>query len=252
LPSVSVVRFPSEVLQKVVTYSALIPDRRYAGLGPYPVVYLFHPSGGDHDDWIVRTQLAHFAEKFPALIVLPSLDNSLGCDMVNGQPYERYLVNELMPHIEGAYAVKQGPEHTSVGGAGSGGYAALRFALAYPYWFGSAFSLSGEINAAAPGNGPKVAPKEVPHAEIFGAADDARRKACDLNRLATELDAEQSPALCLNCGHDDPLLAQNREFHKKLSALKIEHEFGEQPGGHQWDYWNSRLPAMLAFAEQHL
>jgi enterochelin esterase-like enzyme len=142
LPAISQVRLPSALLDRVITYSALIPEMRFAGLGPYPVLYLLHPSGGDHADWIVQTGLDRYVKDLPLLVILPSLGNSLGCDMANGEDYEHFFVDELMAHVESNYSVLHGPEHTAIAGAGSGGYAALRYALSYPYWFGAAASLS--------------------------------------------------------------------------------------------------------------
>ena len=43
----------------------------------------------------------------------------------------------------------------------------------------------------------------------------------------------------IDCGTDDCLLEQNREFHKHLETLHIPHEYEEFPGAHDWAYWDS-------------
>jgi S-formylglutathione hydrolase FrmB len=238
-----------------VTYSALIPEIGEAGLGPYPVLYLLHPSGGDHADWLVKTSLERQVKGLPLVVILPSLDHSLGCNMATGEEYERFFVDDLMAHVENSYSVKSGPENTAVAGAGSGGYAALRMALMFPYWFGTAAAHSPEVYATQ-----EVRTSEIlggsnavsRYRRVFGDQGDARRTSNDLLSLAESLDARQSPALYFDCGQKDLLLAHNREWRKRLQSLRIPHEWVEFEGDHDWDSWDQRLPASLDFIAKSL
>ncbi len=251
----SIVRLPSASLQKTVTYSALIPALHEAGPGPFSVLYLLHPYGHDHADWLIKTRLEQYLEDRALLIVMPNLENSLGCDTVSGVSYEQFFLDELMPHIESIYPVKHGPEHTGIAGAGSGGYAALRLALAYPYWFGASASLSGEVHAPQEKRlqelciGKERTPR---YRQVFGDPEDPRRTSCDLFHIAGQLNRETAPALMIDCGQDDDLLPHNREFHRRLTQLRIRHDFTDRPGGHNWSYWDSRLPGLLTFMSKHL
>ncbi|MBW3625514.1 MAG: hypothetical protein KY468_19125, partial [Armatimonadetes bacterium] len=147
MPAISTVRLNSSILERVVHYNLILPDAREVGSGPYAVLYLLHPYGGDHADWIMKTRLEDYVTSLPLVVVLPSLGNSMGCDMAHGEPYERFFADELMAHVESGGSVKHGPENTAIAGAGAGGYAALRLAMAYPYWFGAVASHSGEVYA---------------------------------------------------------------------------------------------------------
>jgi S-formylglutathione hydrolase FrmB len=173
--------------------------------------------------------------------------------MASGDSYERFFADELMPHVETAYRAKQVKSWVAVCGVGSGGYAALRYALAYPYWFGSAVALSGEIDLTQEEKTKESLGPETAHRlrRVFGDPEDPRRKSDNLYALAARLDRGQAPDLMLSCGQDDPSLAQNREFHRRLSSLRIRHDFSEHPGGGGWEFWNSRLPAALAFIERN-
>jgi enterochelin esterase-like enzyme len=52
-------------------------------------------------------------------------------------------------------------------------------------------------------------------------------------------------AIAFDCGLDDESLVDNRAFHRLLDTLAVPHDYREYPGGHGWDYWRARLPAML-------
>ena len=246
---------PSAFLEKNVTFSILLPESRQTGPGPYPVLYLLHPYGGDHLDWIVNTRLEQAISALPLIVVLPSLENSMACDTAQGDEFERFFVDELVAHIETTYSPRVGPGNTAIAGVDTGGYAALRLSLAYPYWFGVAASLSGDVCAAneerlveLPG-GAETARR---YPRVFGPSTDSRRKGVDLFQLAESAVKNGPPMVYLDCGGDDLLAQHNRDFRKQLATVRVRHEFKEQPGGHDWGYWDSRLAEMLTFIERSL
>ena len=65
--------------------------------------------------------------------------------------------------------------------------------------------------------------------------------------LAKKCPIPLRPALRLDCGTEDFLLEQNREFHEHLTALKYPHEYEEFPGDHSWGYWDLHVQEALAF-----
>ncbi len=247
---ISSVRFPSAALGKTVTFTVLVPELNETDLGPFPSLYLLAPHGGGHDDWLIKTRLERYLAPLPLLVVLPSLENTLGCATATGYDYERFFFDELMAYVESIYPVKRGPETTAIAGAGAGGYAALRLAFAFPYWFGVAASLSAEIGAnreekvLATADGSTRAPL---YRQVFGDPNDPRRDAHDLITLAEQLGENSPLQLLLECGVQDEFIGQHREFHRRLSTLRLSHQHNEQPGGHDWDYWDSRLPEALKF-----
>lgn len=238
-----------------MTYSLLLPHRSEAGPGPYAVLYLLHPFGGDHADWLLNTRVEQYVKRLPLIVALPSLYNSLGCDTASGEPYEHFFADEFMAQVEATGLTRHGRENTAIAGAGSGGYAALRMAFAYPYWFGAAASLSGDVCAPQEEklrqlpDGPARAARYRP---VFGEPDHPRRKYNDLFRLAEGLSNGKAPALMLDCGSEDPLLPHNRDLRRRLSGFRIRHEFSEPKGGHNWNYWEERLPATLSFLSRAL
>jgi S-formylglutathione hydrolase FrmB len=55
------------------------------------------------------------------------------------------------------------------------------------------------------------------------------------------------PALYLDCGLGDVYLDQNRAFAATLRQLGLSYRYHEPRGGHEWDYWRSRLPESLSW-----
>ncbi|MBW3624438.1 MAG: esterase family protein, partial [Armatimonadetes bacterium] len=53
--------------------------------------------------------------------------------------------------------------------------------------------------------------------------------------------------LYFDCGAEDERLPHNRDFRRRLSSLRIRHDFTEPRGGHDWTFWDQRLPSSLAF-----
>ena len=47
--------------------------------------------------------LEDYVRELPLIVILPSLDNSLGCDMESGEPYERFFLDDLMAHVESTF-----------------------------------------------------------------------------------------------------------------------------------------------------
>jgi len=73
-------------------------------------------------------------------------------------------------------------------------------------------------------------PNRFPRSGADFRTSSARRRH-DLIRLATAArDAGNLPRLRIDCGVDDHLLADNREYHRALEQLKIPHEYEEFPG----------------------
>jgi enterochelin esterase-like enzyme len=58
-----------------------------------------------------------------------------------------------------------------------------------------------------------------------------------------------APPLYIDCGRDDPLADANRVLHQQLVRRRIEHEYAEFDGGHDWDAWTARIEHGLRFFE---
>lgn len=129
-----------------------------------------------------------------------------------------------------------------------GGYGALRIALAYPDRYVSANSHSGGLTIAS----RPTQPTRFPDLNlVFGPKPIGTDH--DLLHLARKVrSARRLPHLRIDCGLEDHLLSESRQFHETLLKLKIPHEYEEFPGGHNWDYWEVHVREALAFHKKCL
>ena len=75
-----------------------------------------------------------------------------------------------------------------------------------------------------------------------------------LERTLATHPVEAFPRMALLVGtEDDPdVVDANRAFHASLNAAQIPHEYSEQPGGHDWDYWRRATPRLVEFCVKAL
>jgi S-formylglutathione hydrolase FrmB len=137
-----------------------------------------------------------------------------------------------------------------------GGYGAAKLALKYPERFKSGHSHSGAVlfghlsfeeNHLRRELGPSV---EAEFRRILG--NDPPKGANDLCFAAENLDPSYRPSLRVDCGTDDFLLQDNRQFHEFLGSIGFEHEYEEFPGAHEWSYWDRHVQEAIAFHRKNL
>ena len=141
-------QLPSRFLQNERRVWVYSPANYTSGLGkPLPLVVLF-------DGWAYAKLMPTFtildnliAAQIipPTVLVLPeSLDSDTRMkELVFYEPFNQFLVFELIPWIFMQYSVTTDPKKTVVGGAGAGGLAAAYAALENPNIFGNVLSQSG-------------------------------------------------------------------------------------------------------------
>jgi enterochelin esterase-like enzyme len=113
------------------------------------VLVLFHGRGGDQSQWMegrfadgvgidrIARQMIDEERIGPVTIVSAFIDDSYGVDSTGPNdgyahgPYERYIVEELVPYVIERYAPGEDPE-VYVGRLSMGGFAALNVAFNYP------------------------------------------------------------------------------------------------------------------------
>lgn len=243
----SQVQWSSKVLGKQVGMNVILPD---AGKPPFPVFYLLHGLSDDYTIWHRRTRIEWYVRDLPLVVVMPDGFRGFYTNNEEGPQYATYMAEELPAFVERHFAVLGERAGRCVGGLSMGGYGALRLALGYPDRYASATSHSGALGF---GHGP-VAESDFRATEfrrITGPQPaGSQHDLFQLARLAQR--AGQVPALRVDCGVDDHLLAHNRAFTAHLKQLGVPHEYAEFPGNHNWDYWDLHVQEALAFHCRHL
>ena len=71
----------------------------------------------------------------------------------------------------------------------------------------------------------------------------------DKNVVVDLVDSLQNGSLAIifDCGVNDFFIQVNRNLHQKLLDKKIDHDYAERPGEHNWIYWNNSIQYQLLF-----
>jgi S-formylglutathione hydrolase FrmB len=259
------VPFESRLVGAPLPYNVILPadyKTEAAKQRRYPVLYLLHGLMGSANDWVSeRARLAEHAAPYPFIIVAPEGRNAWYTDSATAPAdgFESYVVRELIPDIDARFRTLASREGRAIAGLSMGGYGSLKFGLKYPTLFAFAGSMSGALGAASWLPDEKLPAFVRPSIErVYGPAgepDNETRKANDIFRLVRELTPERVkglPFLYLDCGTEDFLIGDNRNFSALLIEKKVAHEFRQLPGGHTWPYWDRQVQEILRLAAQRL
>lgn len=225
----------------------------------YSTIYLLHGLTGHFDNWADKTKLADYAEKYNYIIVMPEGDNGWYSDSasVPNDRYESYIVKELIPEIDKKFRTVADRQHRAVAGLSMGGYGAVKFGLKYAEMFSLTGSFSGALGAAT------LTEKEVGTTgtiaasilSVYGIAKSQTRQANDIFQIIKEISPDKIkslPFIYLDCGTEDFLYQNNRDFANLLQEKKIPHEFRELPGGHNWMFWDSQIQEFLELSKKFI
>lgn len=219
----------------------------------YPVVYLLHGLTGHFNNWTDSTKLGEYAAKYDFIIVTPEGNNGWYTDSqtVPNDKYESYIIRELIPEIDKKYRTLKDRKHRVIAGLSMGGYGSIKFGLKYPEMFSLVGSFSGALGAGTwtqkeLGGRGVIAESLL---GVFGVEDNSpTRLTNDVFRLARELPDEKIknlPFIYFDCGTEDFLFQNNRNFLDLLNEKKIPHEFRELPGRHDWKFWDAQIQEFL-------
>jgi S-formylglutathione hydrolase FrmB len=260
--TISTVNFESKLVGAALPYNVVLPtdyDRDSSKHKLYPVIYLLHGLGGSAGDWVSnRAHLADYAAAYPFIIVVPEGRDGWYTDgaTMPADKFESYIVEELIPDVERRFRAIPSRDGRGVAGLSMGGYGALKFGLKYPDRFAFAASMSGALAAASWVPDDKLPAFVKPSlARVYGPAESPVRAANDIYRLVRELPPARVaslPYFYLDCGTEDFLIGNSRDFSALLIEHKIPHEFRELPGEHNWPYWDRQVREVLRLAVQKL
>ena len=126
----------SESLRRRVTVNVLLPeiDKKADGVGApdcesYKTLYLFHGLTGNRSDWIRKSSIERYAEKYKIAVVMPEVGRSWYTDTAYGENNFTFVTEEL-PKVCRSYfkGMSSKREDNFVAGLSMGGYGAVKAA----------------------------------------------------------------------------------------------------------------------------
>lgn len=221
-------------------YANMILPPNYDEEKEYPVLYLLHGIGGDHNEWkggaplYIVSNLAGAGETSEMIVVMPNVraredDKGNPADTYSLEHYHAFdnfindLRDDLMPYIEENYAVATGRENTAIAGLSMGGREALYIGFSMPEHF-------GYIGAFCPAPG-------ILSYTNFGVTEEG---------LFTEesftLPEGSNNFVMIVAGKSDSIVGIWPEtYHNVLAENGVGHVYYETEGGHDFNVWKHGL-----------
>ncbi|WP_046213459.1 alpha/beta hydrolase [Paenibacillus wulumuqiensis] len=248
--------FYSEVLGLSTSMNVIIPQETHSQIGMeghttggrHPVLYLLHGLSDDHTIWLRRTSIERYAAAYGLAIVMPNVHRSFYTDMQQGGKYFTFVSEELPRLTESFFQVSDRREDRFVAGLSMGGYGALKLGMSLPDRYAAAASLSGATDITSLyKRGDEEYTAEIKR--IFGSLEEMQGSSNDLFHLAERLSAAEPgtrlPQLYQCCGTEDFLYDDNIRFRDHVRQLGIELTYEEEPGMHEWGYWDTKIQRVL-------
>jgi enterochelin esterase-like enzyme len=199
----------------------------------YPVLCLLHGAGDNDSHWtllgranVIADNLLADGRSVPMLIVMPdghvldrSREREKGDRSRGREPFEKDLLESVVPLVETCYRVEPGPQRRAIVGLSMGGGQSIGVGLGHL----DQFAWVGAFSAAVSGDDPVLA----------GLRSDP---------VAAN---QKLKLLWIAIGKEDFLLARNREFVKALDELKVRQTYRETDGRHAWGVWRGYLAEFL-------
>jgi S-formylglutathione hydrolase FrmB len=250
---------PSPILGHDVRYCAILPPSYdSAEARRYPVLYFLHGLGGSEQllvasgGWNIIEDLWQQRKIGEFLIVTPDADTSFYINSRDGRDrYQDFFLREFIPFIDRTYRTLPTRRARGIAGISMGGYGALHIAFAHPQLFTSVSANSAALLDKFP-DVRFANPQQsflLRALRAFGTPPDPafwrRNDPLALARTANLAGLN----IYFDCGAQDDYGFEHgaQALDRILAARKIPHEFHLFPGGHDWQYFAARLPAVFEF-----
>lgn len=244
-------RFYSEAMGLSTSMTVILPQNTSSQIGMenkagshrHPTLYLLHGLSDDDSIWLRRTSIERYVASLGIAVVMPQVHRSFYTDMEYGGKYWTFISEELPALARSFFPLSAEREDNFVAGLSMGGYGAFKLALRKPEMFAAAASLSGVLDIAK-----RMTTETFPRDTklVFGDAPIAGTDN-DLLWLLKELDASTGPKPLLYqcCGTEDFLYENNQNFLKAARETSLDLTYTEEPGGHEWGYWDQKIQEVL-------
>lgn len=235
----------SQKMKRAYKCVVITPDSYKSGTQRYPVVYLLHGASGDFTNWVTKVPaIKELADAYQLMIVCPDGTSSswyFDSPIDSTMRFETYVAKEIPAYIDQHYQTLPEPAHRAITGLSMGGHGALYLATRHPDVFGAAGSISGGVDI-------RPFPKNWDIAKRLGppGPDGANWTDYTVIKQVEKL-KPGTLSLIIDCGVKDFFIDVNRELHKKLLVLGIDHDYTERPGQHDWPYWSNSIRYQLLY-----
>lgn len=236
---IKMVTYPSATTGSDRKANILLPAN-YSSEKKYPVLYLLHGIGGDHDEWlggtpqyIIGNLVAQGMAK-EMIVVMPNVraraDDSVPSDYLSLENFKAFdnfindLKDDLMPFIKEHYSIKEGRENTAIAGLSMGGREALYIGIRMADTFGYTGAFSPAVGV-------------LPYSGYISESGLFSKKTFKL----PERYNENTLLLICNGDNDTVVYDTPKQYHDTLTENGTKHIYYETEGGHDFGVWENGL-----------
>ena len=237
----------SQKMKKEVKSVVILPEN-YSSKKRYPVVYLLHGYSDNYATWIKNVPaIKVLSTEHQFIVVCPDGGYSswyFDSPVDSAFQYESYITRDLLTFIDTHYSTIPDRSARAITGLSMGGHGALYLAIRNPKLFGSAGSMSGGVDLRASTKmfdiSKRIGSIETNHAEwdnrsVINMVNDIKNNEFNL---------------IIDCGVSDFYYLINAGLHRRLISLKIDHDYIERPGEHNWQYWDNSIRYQFLYFER--
>ena len=240
----------SNALGMNTTVKIILPDCQNDPDKSFKTLYLLHGLKGDCTSWIRSSSIERYANAHEIAVVMPSVARSWYADTAYGAKYFTFVSEELPAVCRGYFkGMSAAREDNFVGGLSMGGYGALKVALTFPEKYYGCISLSGALDITRKGRTYSLDEWRGNFGFDIESAIQLEGGENDIFELLRNRAEEGKtlPKIFMWCGTEDSLINVNREYHKLLSELGVEHIYTESEGNHTWKWWDMHIQPALKY-----
>lgn len=253
------VNYISKALMRTVEFRVVLPaDKLQVGNETMPVkmpfktLYLLHGGYGNNTDYISGTRIQRWAEEKNLAVIMPSGENQFYVDKPETEEYYgAYVAQELVEFTRRIFPLSTKREDTFIAGLSMGGYGAIVNGLKYADTFGyiGAFSagliLDDIIEETTLIKG--IGWPSSFYDRVFAAKDKLKESDRDYCYLMSQLieKKREIPKIYLAIGTEDFLYQRNQEYRSFLKEKGVDFTYAEEPGSHEWDFWDRQLKRFI-------
>lgn len=223
--------------------NVVILPQGYNAETKYPVLYLLHGYGGNHQKWLsIKPELPSLASRYDMIIVCPDGATSWYWDSPVNQAlrYDTYIADELIGYVDSHYKTIQEKSGRAITGYSMGGQGALWLGIHHQDKFGACGSTSGGVDI-------RPFPDNWDIKISLGEYSD-NPNIWDEHTIISILPLIKSDfPIIIDCGTDDFFYRVNESLHNEMIYRNIKHEYVTRPGIHLEPYWSKSIEYQLLF-----
>lgn len=212
----------------------------------FPVLYLLHGTYGDGADYTRFSRIESYAQEYHVAVVMMDTDNGCYRNTPRGGPaYYKYVTEELPQMMQWMFPISAKREENFICGLSMGGSGTFKIGLTRPEQFGYVACMSANFS----GWQSKAIADDSVWSLAFEPGENLAGTDDDLYHIVEKAvkDGIDIPKLYICCGQQDFLYKSNVDFVAHLNKLGVQHTYHEQPGIHNWDFWDDELRRILAW-----